>query len=189
MLARSAFLLLIVLSGCAAAQQGKKPVPIPATATQSTNSSDQLVRAVDAEIDNQNSNANKPCEQRTYNLKMMADGFYAPPGLASKDQGRWGSTVYMSPNGVGVTVYRTDFQSPEAASKAFQATLADATRVLERGLAKGHEVPADSDRVLLVNKDQSFAIAWLDGKFLRLIESSSLQELKNFEQTVEFGCK
>ena len=189
-IARIAILFLIVLCGCAAAQEGKKPVPTPTIPIQSTNNADQGAQAVGAQARNQEQSASGgACEKRIYKLKMMANGFYRPPGSASKDQGFWGSMVYMSPNGVQVTIYRTDFQSSEAASKAFQAILTGAMRVLERGPVKGHEIPADSDRVLLVDRDQSFAIVWLDGKFLRSTWSSSLQGLKDFEETVEFSCK
>jgi hypothetical protein len=131
-----------------------------------------------------------PCQKRTYKLTMMSDGFYGPPPSSSQeDKGHWDSMQYVSPAGIGVSVTTTDFKSSAAASKAFQAAVTGAMQVIERDPAKGYELPADSDRVLMMGKNRSFSIVWLHGKLLHFVNSSSLQELRNFEETVEFSCK
>ncbi|MHB8413148.1 MAG: hypothetical protein ACYDDI_14545 [Candidatus Acidiferrales bacterium] len=184
-------LFMAVLSGCAAAHEGKKPDPPGSIAvTQSTSASTaETVKAVEAQ-----EKKSEPCEKRTYKLTLMANGFYMPPdSTATQDRGFWGSMNYASADGSRIAVYRTDFRSSEAALKAFHATVDGAARVLERGPVRGHERPADSDRVMLMilGKDDQkyFSVVWLEGKYLRSIVSSSLQDLKDFEETVEFNCK
>jgi hypothetical protein len=146
---RAVALFLFALCGCAAQQDGKKPVPAPsATTPQSTNSAELETRAMPRSI----------CEKRTYKLKRMLDGFYAPPGPTSKEEkGLWGSMQYLSPSGTEISVTRTDFKSVAAASKAFQTMVTGAKQVMERGPAKGHELPADSDRVLTRISHQDLA--------------------------------
>jgi hypothetical protein len=189
-LSAAAMLFMAVLSGCAVAHNGKATEPPTNVAvTQSTNAAPRAIAAVEAQEEK-----NQVCEQRTYKLELMANGFYMPPNSTlTQDRGFWGSMNYASADGSRIAVYRTDFRSSEAALQAFHATVGAATRVLERGPVRGHERPADSDRVVLMTlgKDDQkyFSVVWLEGKYLRSIGSSSLQDLKDFEETVEFGCK
>jgi hypothetical protein len=187
---RIAVLFLIALCGCAAAQEGKNPAPTSAATTpQSTNSSGQTVQTLTSQLETR-ATPRSICEKRTYKLKMISDGFNGPPPSSPReDKGHWYGMAYVSPTGIGVSVTTADFRSSAAASKAFQAMVTDAMKVIERSPAKGHELPANSDRILMMWKSGSFSIVWLDRKFVRSIDSHSLQELRKFEETMEFDCK
>lgn len=107
-------------------------------------------------------------------------------------RGAMSVSPYIGPDGASISAMKLVFGAPEIARKNFDAVVASATRVLERGPAIGKEGPAtDGERVLLdfsKEKRTSFAVMWQNKEYLLIFTSSSLQEVTDFEEKMEFDC-
>jgi len=140
-----------------------------------------------------------PCQNRTYKATGIGDGYFDAPGsdrLPENEmlQRRGGVSVspYIGSDGAKISAQKIAFSSPEIARKNFEAVVASATRVLERGPAIGKEGTAtDGERVLLdfsKEKRTSFAVMWQNKEYLLVFSSLSLQEVTDFEEKMEFDC-
>jgi hypothetical protein len=141
-----------------------------------------------------------PCQKRTYKpTGMIGDGYFDAPGSEhlpqlemEKDRGVWEGTPYTTSDGDTVFLEHAEFSSADIASKNFDAVVASAPRVLERGPTIGREGTASGERVLLdFSKDGhgSFTVMWQNKEYLYFLKSSSLQGVEDFEEKVVFNCK
>ncbi|MHB8753334.1 MAG: hypothetical protein ACYC92_00005 [Candidatus Acidiferrales bacterium] len=109
-----------------------------------------------------------------------------------RQRGGLSVSPYIGSDGASVSALKIVFGSPGIARKNFDAVVASATRVLERGPAIGNEGSAiDGERVLLgfsKEKRTSFAVMWQNKEYLFIFKSVSLQEVTDFEEKMEFDC-